>query len=763
MPETFELLAPGTGCATPLPLNPVRDEYSLARIVPLAVQVDGAIQPAVLPAHVLHPSLSRSAGGPQMSAALATSVQAGSRRALISAWGNAAAGTTTARLPASATATEPTPEPSPALPDLPMALYLPYGQTWELLGYSRGALLNSVSLSPGEETTIEVFTWDRVKRSRETIESIEQETSQDVTFTDKDSREVLKELTKDSSFTFHAGLDVQIPTGTPVTVGGSVGVETRDSLRDVSRATQQKVHESVRKASVRMKTGRQTKITETEELGTETRVTRKLRNPNQCRTLNVDHFEVLANHRVQTRLLLPQARLCVLIDNPIPLQATRQFVLANEGPLRRALLSAAYAPGFDAVRLLATRDRLCEVTCAPPCSCEGAGAPPSGNPAVDAARDQVKNAADFVAATINSVNAAQPDALIALGAQCSSAGGEAAWAAAKQQFHQWLYARLMDTVAARWWTECRQFSATGADHSPVGAERFLATANAQPADIFNLIVLQFTYFPRAVEFVGSLASRPGMNLCAAWVLGTNIAFDDGGLDASITQLRSAVAAYRAAVATANTPPSGGTPAPAGPEAAPEFPPRDVAAALVSEAALMTHLTANESYYRYAMWQALPPGGQAARLASLPDLVGLVENEVVGAAGDKLAVVFRLTADPAARAWFQGNVLDNPGLLEEAEPLTVALPTPGVVLETRLGQCDGCEDFIVQHRALELQQQTAELVAAQQRAEQEKLETQRYQARLTQHPPILDDPTPNDHLGGVRVILDGDKVVTPRSA
>ena len=277
-------------------------------------------------------------------------------------------------------------------------------------------------------------------------------------------------------------------------------------------------------------------------------------------------------------------------------------------------------------------------------------------------------------------------------------------------------------------------------------------------------MLQFTYFPRAVEeFVQSLAGRPGMNLCAAWVLGTNIAFDDAGLDAAIAQLRSAVAAYHAAIANATTPPSVGTPAPAGPEPAAEFAPRDLAAALVSEAALMTHLTANESYYRYAMWQALPPAGQAARLASLPDLIGLVENEVVGAVGDKLAVVFRLAADPRARVWFQGNVLDNPGLQEETAPLTVVLPTPGVVLETRLGQCDACEDFIVQHRTLELQQQTAQLVAAQQRAEQAKLETQRYQARLTQKQPMLDDPTPNHHLGGVRVILDGNTVVPPRPA
>lgn len=760
MTDKFQLLAPGSACDEAFPLNPVHDEYSLTRIVPLAVQVDGVTQLAVVPVHVLHPQLAARVGPQQANVTLDKSIMAGSRRALISRWRAVppTAGTAPSQAPGGTPSSPSTPEPAESLlPDLPMALYLPYRQTWELLGYSRGALLNSVSLAPQEETTIEVFTWDRVKRSREVAESVEQESSQDATFTDKDSREVLKELTKDSSFTFHAGLSVQIPTGSPVTVGGEVGTETQESVRDVSRATQQTVNESVRKASTRMKTSRQTKITESEEFGTETRVTRKLRNPNQCRTLNIDHFEVLANYRVTTALQPDQARLCVLIDNPMRLQASRLFVLANEGVLRRVLLSSVYAPGFEAARLLATWERRCEVKCAAPCPCETSGTPPTGNPAVDAARQRVTEAADLVTATINTINAAQPDALIALGAQCSTAGGEAAWANAKIEFHRWLYARLMDTVAPRWWTACRQFSAAGADHSPDASERFLFTANIQPADIFNVIVLAVTYYAKAVEFIGSLAGRPGMNLCAAWVLATNIAFDDAELDAAIGQLRSAFAAYRAAVAAVNTPPPSSTPVP--PEPAPEFAPRDLSAALVSEAALLTHLTTNESYYRFALWQALSPAGRAARLESLPDLMGLVENEVLGLVGDKLAVVFRVAANPDVRFWFEGNILNNPGFQQDVpQPFTVVLPTPGVALETRLGQCDACEEFIVQHRALDLQQKTAEVVAAQQRAEQEKLETQRYQARLSQKQPLLEDP--NQNLNGLRVILEGEPKLVP---
>src|SRR5690606_23283067 len=49
------------------------------------------------------------------------------------------------------------------LPSYEIGLYTSFEQEWELKGYSRGALLNSITLSPREEVTVEVFTFDRLK------------------------------------------------------------------------------------------------------------------------------------------------------------------------------------------------------------------------------------------------------------------------------------------------------------------------------------------------------------------------------------------------------------------------------------------------------------------------------------------------------------------------------------------------------------------------------------------------------------------------
>ncbi|MGH9427371.1 MAG: hypothetical protein ACRD2L_13845 [Terriglobia bacterium] len=69
------------------------------------------------------------------------------------------------------------------------------------------------------------------------------------------------------------------------------------------------------------------------------------------------------------------------------------------------------------------------------------------------------------------------------------------------------------------------------------------------------------------------------------------------------------------------------------------------------------------------------------------------------------------------------------------------------------QCSTCEEFIESHRELDLAQKSAEVETAQQRAAQEKLETERYELRLKQTPPVLDDPDPHQNDRAVHVVLE----------
>src|SRR6266545_1362774 len=133
------------------------------------------------------------------------------------------------------TDTSPTPDDDP-LPVLHLAFYLPFRQRWELLGYSRGALLSSLSLAPQEETTIEVFSWDRRKRSTEVAAATEAETTTEASESSRDSREVLHEVTRESDIKTHVGADLGVQAD-EVHLGVQASGDTQDKVKDFAKDT----------------------------------------------------------------------------------------------------------------------------------------------------------------------------------------------------------------------------------------------------------------------------------------------------------------------------------------------------------------------------------------------------------------------------------------------------------------------------------------------------------------------------------------------
>jgi hypothetical protein len=242
-------------------------------------------------------------------------------------------------------------------------LALPYKQVWELKGYTRGELLNSIALTPQEETTIEVFSWDRHKTDKEQTSSFEETTSIEASQNHKCSRDTFNE----TAHTAEWQLDEHLTAGVEG-FGLQVNNTNKQTWSDVARVTTNKIDEATLKASSIIKSSNQTKISETAEFGSETRVTRKIKNQNMVRTLTFDYFEVLSSYDVETRLDKSHIRLGVLVDNLLPGPIDRQFILVHEGVLQRVLRYDAYRPGFDAARMLDGYDRICEIEAATACA-----------------------------------------------------------------------------------------------------------------------------------------------------------------------------------------------------------------------------------------------------------------------------------------------------------------------------------------------------------------------------------------------------------
>jgi hypothetical protein len=256
-----------------------------------------------------------------------------------------------------------------------LGFYVPYVQTWKLLGYSRGALLNSIALAPQEETTIELFSWDRRTNALEQTSTSEAEQNIESVDTTKDTTQVTKELTRDSNFHAEASthVDVNIKMAeVGGNFGGMAGAGGGTGAKDTAKRTTELIHESTRKASMRVRATRQSKVSESHEFGSEQRSTRRIRNVNMCHALNLDYFEIIVNYDVKTSCLRQQAQLVVLVPLTTNYNWTRTAVRKYEPTLRAALLDRTFAPGFEASRLLAARDEAFKAVCEKAtCSDEG--------------------------------------------------------------------------------------------------------------------------------------------------------------------------------------------------------------------------------------------------------------------------------------------------------------------------------------------------------------------------------------------------------
>jgi hypothetical protein len=169
----------------------------------------------------------------------------------------------------------------------------------------------------------------------------------------------------------------------------------------------------------------------------------------------------------------------------------------------------------------------------------------------------------------------------------------------------------------------------------------------------------------------------------------------------------------------------------------DFPLRDFAIATERSEVLLKHLQEHKLHYSFALFQSLPPQEQLDYIERAMAGIdsgfdpGYFQPRVVSQIGEFLLVPLNQSVIPDADALLtvlKGRIT----IRSETDP--AILPSPGMSIESRLGQCSGCEGFITDSRTLDL-----ELRAQQVR--QARAESDRLDARLKANPPVLDDPRP----------------------
>jgi hypothetical protein len=656
------------------------------------------------------------------------------------------------------------------LKGITLAVYFEWNQEWVLKGFSRGRLLQSLALGPQEETTIELFTWDRRKRTLEQSSMTETEVSVEDEEKTQDASEVYRELTKKDEFQLKVGgsLDVGY-TGPTVNVKLKADASSQDKTNtdDVTKNTTKALREGVHKAASKVKTQRTSKITETNEVGREERITRKVRNPNLCHTLNLDYFEVTSHYDITTSMDKDAVRFCAMIPNPIAQEIfAPAFVRRNEAALRDAILDRSLVSGFDALRLLRAREVALNeldqkrrrrapqlVQIAPGADIKPPA--PSLSPEESAANNYLTNlqqaSKKILVETLlvglnfalRSLNDKQPDLKTEKGSPRSTDLDQGKRWLAQQLFlrsYSQLAQVLGELAAAPEPLSVRDWGPRLAPIMPTPtAMPRPSQLNLEPQEVkegvLERVVDPFVAWPALANWRWWWSEIRRVGLMEA---------EDAGLGTLVEQFDKVYQAFLDSQSR-----KAAEPTPAAVEQAQakqdvlsdedrletDFPLRDYAIATERAEVLQKHLEQHNHHYSFALFRALPPQEQLEHIERAMASIhtgfdpGFFQPRVAGQIGPSLIVPLNHEAIPQA-----AQLLDilKSRITVKPETDTVLLPSPGITMDARLGQCSTCEDFIEDTRALDLDLRRAQLRQAQ--AEADRLEKRVSAAQL-------DDPKP----------------------
>jgi hypothetical protein len=475
-------------------------------------------------------------------------------------------------------------------------------------------------------------------------------------------------------------------------------------------------------------------------------------NTNRCRTLNVHYFEVMSNYEVSMSLvdLVP----CVLV--PMTEEViTVNWVLCHEHLLKGGLLSRTFLPGFAAAKTLATQavlDRQVEQ------AEEGESAvpaPPSTSTTDPLAQEMQQHRQAILIAyqKLLDVEAALSENIEELVDALNRVFPDVITAGAVLEDIRSDMPKLLAIGILRM------------NSTAVNALEQLQNSSEQPAsaslrNFFAVVTpLDFKYVNPLGIILGKALVKVGIPeevtdiLVFTWPDLLLLVRDDCGLYTAVKAAHVRLGQLQALLAMADADAQAGasfeaaaaSPTFSAPEA--PFSPLELAEAEVEFERLRCHLRGNRYHYFHLIWNTRSTGETWRKV--FPGLDCLLERTPIGFVDNKAA--YPVQQPELLRRWFPSDKDDNTSLQDYVDALlkrfadlapsltTVTLPTLGTVAEVALGQCEGCEEYIVSSRRIDLKQQQVKVDLDMAKARTENAEAERREMRLAATPPDLDDP------------------------
>ncbi len=639
------------------------------------------------------------------------------------------------------------------LPSYEIGLYTSFEQEWELKGYSRGALLNSITLSPREEVTVEVFTFDRLKLENEKEFTTEFEKNLEISSLSRASSEISRELTTTTDSNTDIGLGIPLPIeGVPVNIDVNAGVS--NNVKEGIQSTIERINEATVSTSEKFKSTTRVKVVQSRETGEEKRVIRKIVNPNNSRTLTLNYFEVLETYKVTTSLK-DTKKLCILVDNPDFGAFDVDMIMAYEDRLQKALLSQLYIGGFEAAKKLAAQrwfDRRSEIKT----EIENviAGNNTGGNPSP--VPPLVRTAKTLAEKLDTLIKADLMKAAGVLSAHYDPFKPKEEKPSRKD------VSNAEDTLGlVNFWIKMK-ISSPGIESKALEfidgmnrnhtnddvvrlLESFLTGMDDEWLTVLKMVAINLVSIQLSALLVIPFPLL--MPLLFEFALISN----DNGLPGLIDKAKSELKNFDILNGTAVSQQAADSSGESGivPIAPPQlFSLEELAMANAEFEKLVLHLEANRVYYINKILLHEDSSERFVRL-QLKGIAGFVENRILGFIGNKTAFPLRMESlDKYSRDKIEKQVAAfspeknekingiDTKKIEPREEI-ISLPTNGMHIDSILGQCESLEPYLLERQEIEKQMAKAQADIAVEKAVQQKEETKRLSERIKQGQ--LDNP------------------------
>jgi len=607
----------------------------------------------------------------------------------------------------------PSPFQPPKSPFPPFTFCLVFEQEWYHKGYTRGERINTIGLAPGEELTLEVHSWTKETLKSERELAVEAEMTLSNRLTARDHLEVASKIATQTNADVNAKINVTMPVES-IPVGVGAGANLGSAINTALDSTVQQTRESTKEAVNTLKSQRKLRIEEARETGRDEKQLRKVANTNRCHTLNIHYFEVMSNFEVTLKLadVVP----CVLLSMPKDV-VTPAWVLCHEHILKTELLDKVFLPGFEAAKTLETKaalERIAE---------ESPSLPPSNAPTAPTNRheEEMQRHRQAILDTFNCLLENEEDAkdnidqLSECGINIFCIGSELGLLVSR--LPKLIYSGLLRVNSSAFNALNRLRSDQNTTPALEAIRNFFTSVT--PRDYqYNVITSTLT---KALDEIG--IPEAIVNVIINYSL-IDYVDDDCGLYVAVKAAYERLRGLEAALQSADFEQQAATTFEEG-AASPVFaePEAPISRLTRAEAEvefnrLKCHIEENRTHYFTAIWSRTDIN--LRRTSLFPQLDCLLQKTPIGFIEGKAA--YPITQPELFERWFKFSDLE--GIKEKwestkREPLKVSLPTSGLITEATVGQCNACEDYIIESRLIDLRQRGA--LASQEEAEAKRRE------------------------------------------